>query len=41
MENKSEERNNKKVKQSNNKQKRTQKQNKNVILNIYFVLNSY
>ena len=41
MENKSEERNNKKVKQSNNKQKRTQKQNKNVVFNIYFVLNSY
>ena len=41
MENKSEERNNKKVKQSNNKQKRTQKQNKNVVFNIYLVLNSY
>lgn len=41
MENKSEERNNKKVKQSNNKQKKTQKQNKNVVFNIYFVLNSY
>lgn len=41
MENKSEERNNKKVKQSNNKQKITQKQNKNVVFNIYLVLNSY
>ena len=41
MENKNEERNNKKVKQSNNKQNRTQKQNKNVVFNIYLVLNSY